>query len=115
VTGDHGGVPDDYVTRAEFNMLRDRVMENSRRQDVLASADVSSAGTSAAISVQMTEVLKDVAEVRSEVRQFRDVHESLHAREAAQRVTGRRWAWGLAAVGVGSLWAPLVYLVAHIH
>jgi hypothetical protein len=105
----------DYVTRAEFDMLRDQVARNVMRQDKLASDATAGIGSNAAISVQMTEVIKDVAEVRNELSQFREAHVRQHEREAAARTMSRRWAWGFAAVGVGSVWAPLLYLVTHIH
>ena len=91
------------ITRAEFQMLADRVTANSQQM-----------GNTAALAVQITEVIKDVNEVKDDLRGFRRDHESQHRAEASARVTSRRWAiTALIAVWM-ALEGPIAYLIVHI-
>jgi hypothetical protein len=54
---------------------------------------------------------RSVDELRAELVE----HRREHMVESAARVMSRRWAWGFAALAVGSVWGPLLYLVTHVH
>lgn len=64
---------------------------------------------------------REVKQTRRELAAFRREHLEQHAAdlerhqtELASRSAARRWQIGLAVAAVGSLWAPLLYLMAHL-
>jgi len=99
------------VSREEFHMLRQAVVENARRLDEIDRAGTRGVG---ALYVQITEVIKDVASVQTDLTAFRRDHQAQHGAELAARTSGRRWAIGTALVAMASLWAPLLYLIGHV-
>jgi len=101
----------DPVSREEFHMLRQAVVENARRLDELDRTGTRGVG---ALYVQITEVIKDVAAVQTDLAAFRRDHQAQHATEQAARITARRWAVMAGLAGLASLWAPLVYLIGHV-
>lgn len=98
------------VSRAEFDMLRAQVAENRRQ---LEAAQLT-AGALGGFGIQLTEVVKDVSEARHDLAAFRTEHLAHHDADAAARTAARRWAVGAGIAAVGSLWAPLIYLIAHL-
>ena len=92
------------VGRDEFNMLRSMVEANGR---TLASAG--------GISVQLTEVIKDVADVKNDLASFRRDHEDQHRREYQARTTSRRWMIATLIAALAVIETPLLILVAHVH
>lgn len=87
------------VSRQEFDAWTRRIEQNA----VMLSSQ-------AALSVQMTEVIKDVNDLRTDLLN----HRGEHVREAAARVSARRWGWGIAAVLFAAVESPLIVLLAHI-
>ena len=86
-----------YATRREFDQLRESV----------SSIDVHGTRGIGPLSVQMSEVIKDVADLRSAL----DAHKSEHEQEARDRKADR---WKLVAVAV-ALIGPLYPLLIAIH
>lgn len=86
------------VTRPEFEAWTRRI-----------EANAATVGSVAALAVQMTEVIKDVNEVRQDLRDHRHEHET----EARARQASRRWAWGLAVVLFAAVESPLIALLVH--
>lgn len=91
------------VGREEFDALVRRV-----------EANAATLATSAALAVQVAEVIKDVSEVRSDLREHRSEHRQAELEAARARVSGRRWAVGLAFSGlaaVGGLYGWVALLI----
>ena len=110
------------VTRDEFMMLRDQVKANAARIEAM---DQGGTRGVAVVGVQVAEVIKDVADVRQELRaEMQDMrgqlakHEEKHETEARSRAAARRWAWTFAAGAGAALAAILTVLVdvaSHLH
>lgn len=99
---------DDPVSRYEFSQLAARL------------ADIDTHGTRgiAPLAVQLTEVIKDVNDMRNDVRDFkREVensftrHDTQHEREEARRISSRRWAFGAVVAVIASIDGPLVTIL----
>jgi hypothetical protein len=92
------------ITRDEFGMLRDQVKETATRLD-----NIDATGTRGVVvlAAQVTDVIKDVAELRNELGK----HEDKHVAEERARVTGRRWALGFAVAGFASMAAVISLLL----
>jgi hypothetical protein len=84
------------ITREEFGMLRDQVNANAGRLD---SIDTTGTRGVAVLASQVTDVIKDVSELRNELGK----HEEKHVAEERARVAGRRWALGFAVAGLASM------------
>lgn len=95
------------VGRAEFDMLRGAVAENVRRLDSIDQGGTRGVGV---LSVQVADVIKDVAELGAQIESHRREHE---ATERA-RVTGRRWLIGTGLAALALVESPLLYLLAHV-
>lgn len=91
----------DPVSRREF---RDLV----RRVDAI---DIGGTRGIGALAVQVAEVIKDVSDVRAELREHGQKHEA----ETRARVTARRWTIATTIALATVIETPLLYLVAHIH
>ena len=110
------------VTRDEFNMLRDQVKANAER---ISAIDQGGTRGVAVVGVQVTEVIKDVADVRAELRadvaELRDTlerHNDRHDQENRSRLAGRRWALGFAAAAAASvvtIVSLLINIAQHLH
>lgn len=95
-------------------MLREQVNESARRIDAI---DQGGTRGVAVVGVQVAEVIKDVADVRTELRadvadmrRALAAHEAKHEKEARQRVNGRRWALGF-AIAAGTTLAAILSVV----
>jgi hypothetical protein len=95
---------DGRVGREEFTMLRDQVNANAGRLD---NMDATGTRGVAVIAAQVTDVIKDVAELRAELGK----HEDKHVAEERARVAGRRWALGFACAGLASMAAVIGLLL----
>lgn len=110
------------VTATEFQMLRDQVKANADR---ISAMDAGGTRGVAVVGVQVSEVIKDVADVRAELRadvaELRadfEKHNRRHDDEDKARVTGRRWALGFAAAAAASIATiigMLVTIAQHLH
>lgn len=79
--------------------------------------ELTAAVQSAQLSTQLAEVIKDLAELRTETRVWQDRHARDHTETEKSRVAGRRWliTTGVAAaIGIAGLY-PLVIALAHLH
>lgn len=90
-------MPDAPVTRGEFDMLRQIVTGNQARLEGVNAIAV--------VQTQITEVIKDLTELKADVTKRFDAHMEVHEQDQAARLNGRRWQ-------VGTLIAVLVLLVS---
>jgi uncharacterized protein (DUF885 family) len=92
------------VSRDEFAMLREQVATVERRLD-----EIDRIGTRgvAVLAVQVSELSKDMGGMQTQMTKHQQEHEA----DARARVTGRRWAIGLAAVLFAAVESPLVTLL----
>jgi hypothetical protein len=84
---------------------------NEKRIDTMDSSGTRGV---ASMSVQITEVIKDVAALQQQVTKFESDHEEQHRREASARIVSRRWAVATAIAFLAAIEGPLLYLV-HVH
>ncbi len=99
-------MPDEVATRRELDLLRAELM----RLDDHGTRGVG------VVQSQLTDVIKDVVELKSEMTSRFAEHSRLHERDEDRRIAGRRWslAFAVAVIGaVGGLY-PLV-LAYHGH
>lgn len=72
----------------------------------------------AVLQSQMHEMSRDVADMRSETREWQAKHEAAHETEREERLSGRRWVAGSAIAGLASMAAVVgmfVELLSRIH
>lgn len=96
---------DTWVSQREFDQLRAEVT----RIDDHGTRGI---GT---IQTQLTEVVKDVTELKSEVNSRFAEHQRQHEREQADRAVNRRWGIGLAVAVLAAVGGLYPYLHAIIH
>lgn len=67
----------------------------------------------AALSVQLAEVVKDLAELKADTRAWQQGHEKQHADAEQARVNGRRWLISVGIAGVAAVAGlyPLVFFL----
>lgn len=71
-------------------------------------------GAAATLATEISEVRRDVAGLKKELREFRRDHMQEHNRERADRIKTRRWVIG-SIIGVLALVEPpLLILLAHV-
>lgn len=113
-------------TAREFDMLRGQVEMNQRR---LADIDDHGSKGVTGLTVQMTELVKDIGELKAEFtglkvdvdRKFESLrldvenrfegHARRHTEEVRERVRGRRWVIGTMIAAILSLCAVITLLV----
>lgn len=96
------------ATRREMDMLRDEL----HRLDDHGSRGVG------VMQTQMTDLVKDVTELKSEVNQRFEAHRIEHEKAARERVVGRRWLVGTGIAGLTAMTAMLALLfeiLAKVH
>jgi BMFP domain-containing protein YqiC len=94
-------MPDDVVTRGEFDLLKQIVASNQAR---LEGIDTGGTKGVAVVQSQLVDVVKDLAELKGEVDKRFDAHMRDHTQETRDRAAARRWA-------VGSFIAALAVIV----
>lgn len=92
-------------------MLREMVNDNAKRLDEIDRSGTRGVG---ALSVQVAEVIKDVADVRRDLGDFRHEHAEQHQAEQAARVVTRRWLVVTLIAAFAAIEGPLTYLIAHL-
>jgi hypothetical protein len=97
-------VTDDYATRRELDQLR---------QELIRMDDHGTRGVSV-VQTQLTDVIKDMLELKGEMSKRFAEHQRLHEREEDQRSSNRKWALGFAVAVLGML-GGLYPFVAHLH
>jgi hypothetical protein len=70
--------------------------------------DVEQARAVTGLTVQLSEMTKDMAEIRYQLMS----HEKTHEHERAERIKGRRWIIGTGLAGLGAMAAVLGMLAA---
>lgn len=63
------------------------------------------------MAVQITSVIRDVAELKQQVERFEREHDAQHRAEAQARTISRRWAIATAIAFLAAIEGPLIYLV----
>jgi hypothetical protein len=100
--------PEPAASQRELDMVRTR----------LEQIDVSGTRGVGVLQVQMTELVKDIGDLRAETRAWQVAHDREHEQERADRQAGRRWVVGAALAGftamIGAL-ALLVDIAARVH
>ncbi len=96
--------PDEPVSRREMDQLR---------EDVHRLDDHGTRGV-AAMQSQLTDVIKDILELKSEVSARFDAHQRVHERDEAQRVASRRWAVGTFLIALGIVVTLLLNITFHL-
>jgi len=96
--------PEPAASQRELEQLR----EDMRRMD-----DVGTRGVGA-VQIQLTDAIKDIGELRADLK----AHQVEHKREEERRAAGRRWAIG-SALGAGTLLVAmlglLIDIAGHLH
>lgn len=113
---------DDYVTRNEFNLLNGKVDALSIRME---NIDKDGTRGTLALQQQMTDVIKDVADVKLDVTTLRtDVGTRFdklaleRESDRKERANSRRWAISATIAGAASLagvYGLLADILSHIH
>lgn len=92
------------VTRGEFDLLHEMVVANQQRIEGISVLG--------AVQVQLTEVAKDLIDLKADVNKRFDAHQLVHEGDQAQRVAARRWQIGT-VIAVLALLITIVGLVLH--
>jgi hypothetical protein len=102
------------VTRREFDALAARL---GRLDDRLETIDINGTRGQAAVQVQITELARDMGELRGDQRTWQENHDRLHHLEQQQRVAGRRWLITVGIAGVAALGGlyPLIAVLLSRH
>ena len=96
--------PDEPVSQREMDQLR---------EDVHRLDDHGTRGV-AAMQSQLTDVIKDILELKSEVNTRFDAHQRVHEQDAAARLAGRRWAVGTFLIALGIVVTLLLNITLHL-
>jgi hypothetical protein len=100
--------PEATASRREVDQLR----EDLHRLDEHGTRGVS------AMQVQLTDLLKDVIELKTDVGVRFDAHEREHDKDEDKRVQARRWLIGAGIAGAASVAAVvglLIDVLSHLH
>lgn len=92
------------VSRGEFDLLKSMVKDLGDR---LTSIDEHGTRGVAVIQAQLTELIKDLVEMKTEL-----------ANEKTARLTGRRWLIGVGIAGIaacGGLITAVIAVLQHVH
>lgn len=92
---------DAAASQREVDILRERV----------EAIDAHGTRGIGAIQLQVTELIKDVTELRADTRTWQEGHGRQHAADQRDRVTGRRWLIGTAIAGIVAMAAILGLLL----
>lgn len=105
----------DQPTRGEFDLLKQMVVTGQTRLDNID--DHGTRGVTG-LQAQMTEVVKDLAELKADVNARFEAHTRQHDQDRRERVTGRRWLIGTGIAGLMAMSAVaglLVEVLMHVH
>lgn len=103
------------ITRGEFDLLKDMVAGNASRME---SIDVHGTRGVAVLQQQVTELIKDLTEMKTENGTWQKSHDGEHRSDKRDRVTGRRWLIGIGFAGLAALAAVITMLfqvLSHVH
>lgn len=100
--------PEPVASRRELDQLR----EDVRRLDEHGTRGIG------VVQAQLTDVVKNLAEMKSEVNTRFEAHQRVHDRDEQARVSGRRWMIATTATMLGGLAGVLgllVEILQHLH
>lgn len=103
------------ITRGEFDLLKDIVTGNQARMD---SIDAHGSRGVAVLQEQVTELIKDMVQLKAGMEGWQAAHEVEHQAEKRERMTGRRWLIGIGFAGAASMAgvaAALADIITKIH
>ncbi len=95
---------DEFVTRREVDQLRQEI----QRMDDHGTRGVT------VVQTQLTDVIKDMVELKTEVNKRFEEHQRQHTRDEDSRSANRRWAWSFGIAVLAMLGGLYPYL-AHLH
>lgn len=87
-------------TRGEFEMLK-QLVSDTRAQ--ITSMDNTGTKGVGVVQAQLTEVVKDLAELKGDVSLRFAAHQQVHEQDQQQRREGRRWLIGIGLAGIGTM------------
>jgi len=99
--------PERAASQRELDMLHQQVQSMDAATRVIGT-----------MQLQITDLIKDMADSRADTREWRADHVEAHRAEVQARLVTRRWLWGIAAAYLGSTAAILAMLqsvLAHVH
>lgn len=97
-----------YASRREVDLLR---------EDLIRMDDHGTRGVGS-IQIQLTALVKDVAEMKTNVDARFAAHQRVHDQDQRDRVNGRRWLIGMAIAGLtamATIITMLTDLLLHVH
>ncbi len=103
------------VTRGEFDMLKEMVSISNIRME---SIDNHGTRGVAVIQEQVTELIKDLTELKVTSESWQTKHGEEHKTDLRNRITGRRWLIGMGVTGIGAmggLIALVLQLLSRVH
>ena len=100
------------ISRGEFELLKDMVTGNATRME---SIDVHGTRGVAVIQEQVTELIKDLTEMKTTTGTWQASHDAEHKASLRDRVTGRRWLIGIGLAGISSMAAVIAMLFQVLH
>jgi hypothetical protein len=88
------------VTRGEFDLLKEIVTGSQTRME---SIDVHGTRGVAVIQEQVTELIKDLVELKTSSEVWQKAHDAEHKTAQRDRIVGRRWLIGIGFAGVSAM------------
>jgi hypothetical protein len=104
-------VTDDLVTRGEFELLRQMVTTNETR---LASIDQGGTRGVGIVQSQLTDVVKDLVELKADINARFDAHMKTHEQDERDRVTARRYTLTTIIAAMAVIVGLLLNITVHL-
>jgi hypothetical protein len=104
-------VSDDLVTRGEFELLRQMVSANETR---IASIDQSGTRGVGIVQQQLTDVVKDLVELKAEMNARFDAHMKTHEQDERDRVSARRYTLTTVIAALAIIVGLLLNITLHL-
>lgn len=101
-------VPPESPGRGEFEMLKQLVADTRAR---LNSIDDTGTKGVAVVQSQLTEVVKDLTELKGDVATKFTAHEIVHEKDQQERRDGRRWLIGISLTMITTMVAVIGLLI----
>ena len=95
-------------SRGEFEMLKQMVADTRAR---LNSIDDTGTKGVAVVQSQLTEVVKDLTELKGDVNARFNAHQVVHETDQKERRDGRRWLVGISLTGIATMVAVIGLLI----
>lgn len=101
-------VSQESPSRGEFEMLKQMVADTRAR---LNSIDDTGTKGVAVVQSQLTEVVKDLTELKADVTARFTAHQTVHETDQRERRDGRRWLVGISLTGIATMVAVIGLLI----